>query len=171
MCLAAKAPAVGAATFAAALAGARAAVPIGARLARAGGVYLFPVTSGTELRVEVGTAVLLATAAILALGLGTVLRRSAPAVATATPALVLPYLLAAQIPFLPAGAADWLTRTTPAAAFALQQTLAPQPRVTSLYTPYNGYYPLAAWAGYAVLAGYAPASLAAAALLLRRRDA
>lgn len=169
--LAAKALIVGTVSFVAALAGTLVAVPIGAHLARANGVYLFPVTTGTELRVEFGTAALLATAAILALSLGTVLRRSAAAVTTATLALVLPYLLVAQIPFLPAGAADWLTRITPAAAFALQQTLAPYFQVTSLYTPYNGYYPLAAWTGYAVLAGYALASLATAAVLLRRRDA
>jgi uncharacterized membrane protein len=33
------------------------------------------------------------------------------------------------------------------------------------------YYPLAPWVGFAVLAGYAVASLAIAAVLLRRRDA
>ena len=169
--LAAKALILGAVTFAAALAGTLVAVPIGERLARADGVYLFPVKTGTELRVEFGTAALLTTAAILALGLGTVLRRGAAAVTTATLATVLPYLLVAQIPFLPAGAADWLTRITPAAAFTLQHTLVRYPQVTSLYTPYNGYYPLAAWAGYAVLACYALASLAVAAVLLRRRDA
>ena len=169
--LAAKAIVLGVVTFAAALAGALVAVPIGEHLASANGVYLFPAAPTTQLRVELGTAALLATASILALALGTVFRRSAGAVTTATVAVVLPYLLVAQIPFIPAGATDWLTRATPAAAFAVQQTLAPYPQVTSIYTPYNGYYPLTPWAGYAVLAGYAAVSMAVAAVLLRRRDA
>jgi hypothetical protein len=169
--LAAKAIVLGGVTFAAGLAGAVVAVPSGERLARASGVYLFPVTFATQLRVEVGTAALLATASILALAAGTMFRRSAAAVTTVIAAIVLPYILVAQIPFLPAGGADWLTRVTPAAAFAVQQTLVPYHQVSSIYTPYDGYYPLAPWAGFAVLAGYAAVSLAVAAVLLRWRDA
>jgi ABC-type transport system involved in multi-copper enzyme maturation permease subunit len=168
--LAAKAIVLGVVTFVAGLAGAVVAVPLGERLARANGVYLFPVTSLAQLRVELGTAALLAAAAILALAVGTMFRRSAGAVTTVIGALVLPYLLIAN-PFMPVGVSDWLTRVTPAAAFAVQQTLMPYHQVTSIYTPYNGYYPLAPWAGFAVLAGYAVVSLAAAAVLLRRRDA
>jgi ABC-type transport system involved in multi-copper enzyme maturation permease subunit len=133
-------------------------------------VYLFPVTSSVQLRAELGTAALLATASILALAAGTIFRRSAGAVTTVIVAIVLPYMLVA-IPFIPAGVTDWLTRVTPAAAFAVQQTLVPYHQVTSTYTPYNGYYPLAPWAGFAVLAGYAVLTLAVAAVLLRRRDA
>ena len=169
--LAAKAIVLGAVTFAAGLAGAVAAVPLGERLARDRGVYLFPVTFATQLRVEAGTAALLAAASILALAVGTVFRRSAGAVAAVIAAIAVPYLLVAQIPFIPVGVTDWLTRVTPAAAFAVQQTLVPYPQVTSIYTPYNGYYPLEPWAGLAVLAGYAVLALAAAAALLRRRDA
>jgi ABC-type transport system involved in multi-copper enzyme maturation permease subunit len=169
--LAAKAIVLGAVTFAAGLAGAVVAVPVGERLARANGVYLFPVTFATQLRVEAGTAALLAAASILALAVGTIFRRSAGAVTAVIAAIVVPYLLVAQIPFLPAGVTDWLTRVTPAAAFAVQQTLVPYPQVTSNYTPYNGYYPLTPWAGLAVLAGYAVLALAVAAVLLRRRDA
>jgi ABC-type transport system involved in multi-copper enzyme maturation permease subunit len=169
--LAAKAIVLGGVTFAAGLAGAVVAVPLGERLARASGVYLFPVTSATQLRIELGTAALLAAAAILALAMGAMFRRSAGAVTTAIAAIVLPYLLVAQIPFIPASVANWLTRVTPTAAFAVQQTLVPYYQVTSIYTPYNGYYPLAPWAGFAVLAGYAAVSLAVAAVLLRRRDA
>jgi hypothetical protein len=168
--LAAKAIVLGAVTFAAGLAGAVVAVPLGERLARANGVYLFPVTSSAQLRVEFGTAALLATASILALAVGTMIRRSAAAVTTVMAAIVLPYILVA-IPFIPASVTDWLTRVTPAAAFAVQQTLVPYHQVTSIYTPYNGYYPLAPWAGFAVLAGYAVVSLAVAAVLLRGRDA
>jgi hypothetical protein len=168
--LAAKAIVLGVVTFAAGLAGAAVAVPLGERLARANGVYLFPVTSSAQLRVGLGTAALLATAAILALAVGTMFRRSAGTVTTVIAVIVLPYLLVAT-PFMPAGVSDWLTRVTPAAAFAVQQTLVPYHQVTGIYTPYNGYYPLAPWAGFAVLAGYAAVSLAVAAFLLHRRDA
>jgi hypothetical protein len=168
--LAAKAIVLGAVTFAAGLAGAVVAVPLGERLARANGVYLFPVTVLTQLRIELGTAALLAATSILALALGAMFRRSAGAVTTAIVAIVLPYILVAN-PFMPHGVSDWLTRVTPAAAFAVQQTLVPYHQVTSIYTPYNGYYPLAPWAAFAVLAGYALVSLAIAAVLLRERDA
>jgi ABC-type transport system involved in multi-copper enzyme maturation permease subunit len=169
--LAAKAIVLGAVTFAAGLAGAAVALPLGERLARAHGVYLFPVTFATQFRVAAGTAALLATASILALAAGTMFRRSAGAVAAVMVAIVLPYILVAQIPFIPASVTNWLTRVTPAAAFAVQQTLVPYHQVTSIYTPYNGYYPLPPWAGFAVLAGYAVLALAVAAVLLRRRDA
>jgi ABC-type transport system involved in multi-copper enzyme maturation permease subunit len=168
--LVAKAIVLGAVTFVAGLAGAVVAAPLGERLARANGVYIFPVTPSTELRVALGTAALLATASILALAVGTMFRRSAGAVTTVIAATVLPYILIAN-PFMPAGVSDWLARTTPSAAFAVQQTLVQYHQVTSIYTPYNGYYPLAPWVGYAVLAGYAVVSLAVAAVLLRRRDA
>jgi ABC-type transport system involved in multi-copper enzyme maturation permease subunit len=168
--LAAKAIVLGVVTFVAGLAGAAVAVPLGEQLSRANGVYLFPVTSAALLRVELGTAALLAAASILALAVGTMFRRSAGAVTTAIVAIVLPYILVAN-PFMPDGVSDWLTRVTPTAAFAVQQTLVPYHQVTSIYTPYNGYYPLAPWSGFAVLAGYAVVSLAVAAVLLRRRDA
>jgi hypothetical protein len=168
--LLAKAIVLGAGTFVAGLAGAVLAVPLGERLSRANGVYLFPVTSSTELRVALGTAALLATASILALSVGAIFRNSAGAVTTVIVAIVLPYLLIAN-PFMPASVANWLTRVTPAAAFAVQQTLVQYPQVAIPYTPYNDYYPLAPWAGLAVLAGYAVVSLAVAAVLLRRRDA
>ena len=87
------------------------------------------------------------------------------------PNKILPYLLVAQIPVIPASVTEWLARVTPTAAFAVQQTLEPYYQVASDYTPYNGYYPLAPWAGLAVLAGYAAVAMAAAAVLLRRRDA
>jgi ABC-type transport system involved in multi-copper enzyme maturation permease subunit len=168
--LLAKAIVLGAVTFVAGLAGAFVAVRLGVRLSRANGVYIFPVTSSTELRVALGTAALLATAAILALGVGAIFRSSAGAVTAVIVAIVLPYLLIAN-PFMPASVANWLTRVTPAAAFAVQQTLVRYPQVANPYTPYNDYYPLAPWAGLAVFAAYAVVSLAVAAVVLHRRDA
>jgi hypothetical protein len=167
--LAAKAIVLAAATFTAGLAATAVAVPLGEQLAQANGVYLFPTTPSARLRVELGTAALLAIASILALAVATIVRRGATAVTTVLIAIVLPRVLVA-IPFLPAGAANWLMRVTPAAAFAVQQTLVPYHQVTSFYTPYEGYYPLAPWAGLTVLAGYAALALAAAAVILRNRD-
>ena len=168
--LAAKAIVIGSATFVAGLVGAAIGVPLGERIAHAKGFYVFPATSLTELRVVVGTAALLAVAAILALAAGTVTRHSAGAVTAVVAAIVLPYILIGT-PFLPAAVAEWLARVTPAAAFALQQPLRPYPQVSSIYTPANGYYPLAPWSGFAVLCAYAVLALGLAAVLLRRRDA
>ena len=168
--LVAKAVVLGAVTFAAGLVGAAIAVPLGERLARAHGVYLFPVTAAERFRVEVGTAALLATASVLALAVGTMFRRGAAAVTTLIAVMVLPRVLVA-IPFLPAAVSDWLTRVTPAAAFALQQTLVRYHQVASSYTPYEGYYPLAPWTGFAVLACYTVVALVVAAVLLGRRYA
>jgi ABC-type transport system involved in multi-copper enzyme maturation permease subunit len=157
-------------TFVAGSVGAILATPLGERLARGNGVYLFPTSSSTELRVALGTAALLATASVLALSVGAVFRHSAGAVTTVIVAIVLPYILIA-IPFVPASVSKAVATVTPGAAFAVQQTLVPYDQVASNYTPYYGYYPLSPWAGFAVLAGYAVASLAVAAVLLNRRDA
>ena len=84
-------------------------------------------------------------------------------------AVVLPYLLENTV--LPAGAAGWVLRVTPAAGFAIQQSLPQYPQVAASYTPANGYFPLAPWAGFAVLCGYAALALALAVIVLRRREA
>jgi hypothetical protein len=168
--LAAKAVVLGSVTFVAGLAAAVVAVALGARVLRANGSHLVPVSALTQLRVVAGTAALLAVAAVLALAVGTVLRRSAAAVTAVIVAMVLPYVLAVAS-VLPTGPSGWLLRLTPAAAFAIQQSLHQYPQVTAAYTPSAGYFPLAPWAGFAVLCGYAALALALAAVLLRRRDA
>jgi ABC-type transport system involved in multi-copper enzyme maturation permease subunit len=167
--LAAKAVVIGSATFIAGLAGASAAVPVGERLIRSNGNFILPVSTLTELRVVAGTAALLALAAVLALALGALLRSSAGAVTAVIAAIVLPYLLATTV--LPAGLADWVLRMTPAAGFAIQQSMPQYPQVSASYTPVNGYFPLAPWAGFAVLCGFAVLALGLAVILLRRRDA
>jgi ABC-type transport system involved in multi-copper enzyme maturation permease subunit len=168
--LAAKAIVIGSVTFIAGLAGAAAAVPLGEHILRSNGNYIYPVSTLTELRVIAGTAALLVVAAVLALAVGAVLRRSAAAVAAVIVAIVLPFLLVVTN-VLPAGATDWLLRLTPAAAFAIQQTLPHYPQVSFAYTPLDGYYPLPPWAGFAVLCGYAALALILAVFLLRKRDA
>jgi ABC-type transport system involved in multi-copper enzyme maturation permease subunit len=169
--LAAKAVVIGAATFVVGLVGAAVAVAVGSRLLRSHGNVVVAVPAGTELRVIAGTAVLLAATAVLALAVGTVLRNGTAAVAAVVLGLVLPYLLAVAVPVLPAGAANWLLRVSPAAGFAVQQTLVRYPQVDAQYTPFNGYFPLAPWVGLAVLGGYVVLALALATVLLRRRDA
>ena len=167
--LVAKAIVIGTVTYLTGLAAAAVVVTLGQQTLRSNGVYVHPATTLTELRLVAGTAALLAVAAILALAIGALLRRSATAVTAAIVVIVLPYLLA--ISALPAGAAQWLLRITPAAAFALQQSTPQYPQVSNLYTPANGYFPLAPWTGLAVLCGYAALTLGLAVLLLRRRDA
>lgn len=167
--LAAKAVVLGAVTFVTGLVAAGVVVVAGQRVLRANGVYVHPASAFTELRVVVGTAALLALGAVLALALGVVLRRGTVAVTTAIVLIVLPYLLAMTV--LPASAAQWLLRVSPAAAFALQQSTAQYAQVANLYTPPNGYFPLPAWGGFAVLAAWVAVALAGAAYLLRRRDA
>jgi len=169
--LAAKATVIGSVAFLAGLVAAAAALMLGTQLAR-GRVYVFPVSGLTELRMVVGTAALVAVTAVLALAVGTMLRRSAAAVTVVIVAIVLPYLLGV-VSVLPAGPADWVLRITPAAAFAVQQAIPQYPQVTALYSPGGsggGYFPLAPWAGFAVLCGWAALAVALALVLLRRRD-
>ncbi len=168
--LAAKAIVIGSVTFVAGLVAAAAAVIFGAQLSRHKGTYVFPASWATELRVIAGTAALLAVAAVLALALGTVLRRSAAAVTLVIAVIVLPYIMGVAS-ILPASASDWLLRITPAAAFAFLQAAPQYPQVTAIYTPTSGYFPLAPWAGLAVLCAYAALALSLAVALLRRRDA
>jgi ABC-type transport system involved in multi-copper enzyme maturation permease subunit len=167
--LAAKAIVIGAVTYVTGLVAAAVVVTLGQRILRGNGVYVHPATTSAELRVVAGTAALLAVAAVLALALGALLRRGTTAVAAAIVAIVAPYLLALTV--LPAGAAQWLLRIAPAAAFALQQSSPQYPQVANVYTPANGYFPLAPWTGFAVLAGWAALALGLAAYLFRRRDA
>jgi ABC-type transport system involved in multi-copper enzyme maturation permease subunit len=169
--LAAKAIVLAAVTFTAGLVAAAVSVPLGEHLLRANGNPIFPLPALTWLRIVIGTAALLAVAAVLALAVGTMLRRSAGAVTAVIAGIVLPYVLAVVPGILPSGAGEWLARLTPAAAFAVQQSLTQYPQVTTAYTVGNGYFPLAPWAGFAVLCAWAALALVLAAVLLRRRDA
>jgi ABC-type transport system involved in multi-copper enzyme maturation permease subunit len=167
--LAAKALVVAAVAFVAGLAAAAVAVPVGNRISRNQGAYLLPVSWLTEARVIVGTAALLAVCAVLAVAVGVILRRGAGAVAAVIVGIVLPYLLSVAS-VLPVSAAEWVLRVTPAAGFAIQQTVPRYAQVTSDYAPPT-YFPLGPWAGFAVLCGWTVVALVGAHLLLRRRDA
>lgn len=168
--LAAKTTVIGVAAFVTGLIAAAVALPLGNHMAYNHGTYVLPIPATTELRLIVGTAAMFAVVAALALAVGTLFRRSTAAVTLVIVVIVLPYILAvAEV--LPGGTAQWLTRLTPAAAFAVQQSLVPYPQVTATYTPANGYFPLSPWAGFGVLCAYAAVALGLAFLRLRRRDA
>jgi ABC-type transport system involved in multi-copper enzyme maturation permease subunit len=99
-----------------------------------------------------------------------VLRRSAAAVTTGLGLVLLPWIRA-MAAGLPAGPAQWLLRVTPAAGFAIQQSIPEYPQVGGFYAPATGYYPLAPWAGFTVLCVWTALALALAFVLIRRRDA
>ncbi|MFI5907544.1 ABC transporter permease subunit [Dactylosporangium sp. NPDC051541] len=167
--LAAKALVLGAVTFALGLAAAALVVTFGQDVLRDNGVYVKPASTLTELRVAAGTAVLLAGCAALATGLGVLLRRGVTAVTAAIVVVVLPYLL--SITVLPLRASAWLLSVTPAAAFSLQQSEPRYDQVDNIYSPADGYFPLSAWGGLAVLAVWVAVVLGGAGYVLRRRDA
>jgi ABC-2 family transporter protein len=171
--LAAKAIVIGSVTFVAGLAGAAVALPLAEHKLHSEhwASSVFPVwslTSGHGLQIVVGTAGLLAVAAILALSAGAVLRRSAGAITAVVVLLIVPLILGA---ILPQNYADWVLRVTPAAAFGLQQGVPHYSQVTHTCEPYNGCYPLAPWDGFAVLCLWAAVGLGIAIYLMRRRDA
>jgi ABC-type transport system involved in multi-copper enzyme maturation permease subunit len=162
--LAAKAIVVAAVSFAAGLAGAAVAVT------HSRGYYEFPVPWSAEVRVVIGTGLALAVFAVLSLAVGTLVRRSAAAIAIVVVAVVLPYFLALAS-VVPLGTGDWLLRITPAAAFAVQGAYPRYAQVTAIYSVLSGYFPLPWWGGLAVLCAWTAAALAGAVVLLRRRDA
>ncbi|MFD6287026.1 hypothetical protein [Streptomyces sp. NPDC060205] len=168
--LVSKALVVGCAAFLAGAVAAAFMVPFGASRSLANGFPVLTVPSATELRVIVGTGLLLAAASVFALSVGVILRRSAVTITVVVVSMVLPYLLATAS-VLPPSASDWLLKVTPAAGFAIQQTVTHYDQVVTVYSPMHGYFPLAPWAGFAVLCAYAAAAFAGALVLIRRRDA
>jgi hypothetical protein len=137
---------------------------------RANGLSVVPVSAVTGLRVGVGVAVLLAVAAVFALALSALVWRVWAAILVAISTVVVPYLLAA-LPLLPDDVARWLLRVTPAAGFAVQQTIREYPQVIAHYAPSAGYFPLIWWAGFAVLCAYTVAALGMAVLRSSRWQA
>jgi ABC-type transport system involved in multi-copper enzyme maturation permease subunit len=168
--LAAKAVVIGSATFVVTFLASALAAAICWRILRSNGNTMLPAPLRTDLQVYAGTALLLALAAVLALALGALLRRGAGAVALVITVIVLPYILATAN-VLPLGPSQWLLRLSPAAGYAMQQSIPHYGHIAADATAAEGYFPLPVWAGFAVLAGYAALALGLATLRLRRRDA
>jgi hypothetical protein len=168
--LAAKCAVIGGVAFVTGLVGALAALLVSRPILVRNGNFVYPLSLGTEIRLVAGTAAVLALTAVFALALAAVVRRSALAVAAVVVVVVLPYILATAA-VLPVGPSQWLLRATPAAAFAIQQSLPAYHQVDGPFIPAFGFFPLGPYAGLAVLGGYALGALALAYLVLRRRDA
>lgn len=167
--LAAKAGVVGGVSFVAGAVAAAIVLAFGVGVLRSHGVYVLPTGAATEMRLVAGTGLLLALAAILALAVGALVRRTSAAVAGVIVLIVLPYLLAVSV--LPLGAAQWVLRFSPAAAFAIQQSAIHWAQVDNVYAPAAGYFPLSPWAGLGVLVLWTAVALGMATVALRRRDA
>jgi ABC-type transport system involved in multi-copper enzyme maturation permease subunit len=168
--LAAKAVVIGAVAFVTGLVAAVVSIGVGVPKEESQGQILLTAPLLTDVRVIVGTAAMLAVAAVFAVALGAILRRSAAAITIAVVTVVMPFLLAA-LNVLPAGVGDWLLRLTPAAGLAIEQSIPRYAQVTTVISPVQGYYPLSPYAGFAVLCLWAAAALALALVMLRRRDA
>ncbi|RSN11611.1 hypothetical protein DMB42_13620 [Nonomuraea sp. WAC 01424] len=153
---------VGVVAFVAGLVASGVVVPAGLALLRAHENPIQPITLGTGLRVIVGYAALTAAAAVLALGLAALAGRIVAA-GLAVTLVVVPYLLAT------AGVAPWLLAITPAAGFAITQSVPTFAHVDVDPSPIGGYYPLPPWAGLAVTCGYAALALGAAMVVRHRR--
>ncbi|MEV0152020.1 MULTISPECIES: hypothetical protein [unclassified Nonomuraea] len=160
---AAEAAVVGAVAFVAGLVAAGVVVPAGLAMLRAHQNPIQPITLGTELRVIVGYAALTAAAAVLALGLAALVKRAVVAIGLAVALVVVPYLLAI------AGLAPWLLMITPAAGFAITQSVPTFAHVDVDPSLLVGYYPLPPWAGLTVTCGYAALALGAAIAVHRGR--
>ena len=168
--LAAKAAVIGAVAFVTGLVAAVVSIAVGVPKEEHSGQVLLTAPLLTEVRVIVGTAAMLALAAVFAVALGAILRRSAAAITIAVVIVVMPFLLTA-LNVVPAGVGDWLLRLTPAAGLAIEQSIPRYSQVTTIVSPVRGYYPLSPYAGFAVLCLWAAAALAVALVMLRRRDA
>jgi ABC-type transport system involved in multi-copper enzyme maturation permease subunit len=168
--LAAKAVVIGAVAFVTGLVASALSVAVGVPKEENQGQVLLTVPALTEVRVIVGTAAVLALAAVFAVALGAALRHSAAAITVAVVTVVLPFLLAG-LNIVPSGVGAWLLRLTPTAGLAIQQSIPRYPQVTSVLSPVRGYYPLPPYAGFAVLCLWAAAALGLAFVLFRRRDA
>jgi hypothetical protein len=112
---------------------------------------------GAAQRAVLGSALLLAAIAVLALGIGALLRHSAAAISSLLALLFVPLIFG---PLLPERTGDLLQKATPGAGLAVQQTVARDDAI-----------PIAPWAGLGVAFAWAGGALFFAYFLIRRRDA
>ena len=120
------------------------------------------------LRAVIGGALYLTVGALLALGIGLLIRHTAAALATAGRGAV-PAAVAGNL--LPHGLQDHVDKWLPTAAGAQIWTVNHAPHLNSA-SPIGASGPmLSPWTGFAVFCGYAAIVLAAGLILFRKRDA
>ncbi|GIG87924.1 DUF1349 domain-containing protein [Plantactinospora endophytica] len=151
--IAARMAVVGAATFVAGAVAVGVVLPVGTAILTGNGIPVQPISVLTGARLVVGVPVVLALCAVLAYGLGVWLRRGWAAILVGLSLVALPYAVT-SVPLLPDPVSEWLLRLTPAAGFAVKQTVVEYPQVIAHYAPSAGYFPLPWWAGLAVLCAY-----------------
>ncbi|MFI6478330.1 hypothetical protein ACIBH1_10380 [Nonomuraea sp. NPDC050663] len=161
--LPAKAAVIGAASFAAGVIPAAIVIPVSLAILPSKGVHPHPIAWPTYLQLIVGTGLLFAAVAVLSVAIGGLLKRTLVAITATTTLIFVPYLLAL------AGIGEWLLIFTPAAGFAIQQSVSEYAQVENFYLPATGYFPLSPWAGLAVLCAYAALALWSATSLPKRR--
>lgn len=156
--VAARAGILAVATFITALTGIGIAIGVGLAILNGKGIPVPPLSAWTGTRVIVGTAVVFALCAVLSYALGVWLRRAWVAALFGVLLIAVPYAVTA-FPLLPDAVSEWILRLTPAAAFAIKQTMTvAYPQVTAHYAPSTGYFPLQWPAGLTVLGVYAAAA-------------
>jgi ABC-type transport system involved in multi-copper enzyme maturation permease subunit len=146
-------------------------LPLGLHVLHGGGAPVDPIPASAQAAMIVGSALMLALSAVLALAIGALARRGVLAIVAVIVVIFIPFLLAQSGNLLSASAQEWLLRVLPVAAVSAQQAYPAYHQVIAAYTPMNGYYPLSPLAGLGVLVLWTAAALLAAGWLLRRRDA
>jgi ABC-2 type transport system permease protein len=112
----------------------------------------------------VGTGLLLTTYALIALGIGTIVRHSGATIATGSGLLFLPFLFVGG---LPEHIATRVEQFTPLAGMAIQSTTG---RMLSAFDGGDRGMPIGPWQGLGVAFAWALGLLAIAFVVLRRRD-
>jgi len=122
------------------------------------------ITDPGAARAVVGTALLLTSYCLVALGIGTIVRHSGAAIATGVTVVFLPILMLGVFPH---DVRERIEQFTPLAGMAVQSTTG---RMLSAFDGGNGM-PIGPWQGLGVAYAWALGSLAVGYLLLRTRDA
>ena len=113
------------------------------------------LTDGNVVRAVVGTAIYLALVALFSLGIAVVRRRTTGVIVFVIALVVLPQII---VPAISPEADIWVSRLTPLAGLAIQQSL-------------ESGQVIGPWAGLGVMCAYAAAALGLAYWQLVRRDA
>jgi hypothetical protein len=160
--LAAKAAVLATVVLVAGLVAAVASFLVGRPLLHAGGFVppAYPEVSladASVLRAVIGAALYVAALALLGLGIGAIVRHTAPAISVAFALVLVPFVASA---LLSGAAGNLVLQATPVAGMAVLSA-----------SGAGGVAPIGPWAGLGVTAAWAAGSLVVAAWLVGRRDA